>query len=651
MAELDRRRMMMMMGRAAAVSLGAGGVGWAQSQSQSQSGPAAAAPTAAPSTDPRHLAAVYDYVVVGSGAGGGPVAVRLAEHGYRVLLLEAGPPDVPQDVYSVPAFHLLASSHPQMSWDFYVRHYTRTEQHGSRWQAGLGGMLYPRAAAVGGCTAHHAMLMTAPENDDWTYLQKVTGDPSYNPMVMAQHLATVRSWLPIEFVPPSLLLRDRTLARYVAADALDAGLPVPLPGRELDLNRLTLPHLQPDPNDPATVEQRRNGFFLIPQSTSNGTRRGTRELLLEALPRLAGRLTIQCDALAQRIILEKSGKGTVRATGVVFRYGRHQYRASPLYAPARATYSVHARREVILAGGAFNSPQLLMLSGIGEPAELKRHGLPLHVNLPAVGTNLQDRYEMSVVTKFQQPLDIAADARFGQPGDPELARWQQNRTASVYRSNGILVGSKITLPGADYPEVFIFGAPSRFAGYEPGFAAKGLVHNYFTWAVLKGWSRNRSGTVRLRSADPSDVPDINFRYFDDARGGAYDLAGVRAGLAFARSVNRKAAGLAWLDQNPGAEEFPGTDYPDDTAALDERIRREAWGHHASCSNPMGAADHRSTSVVDPRFRVHGVDGLRVVDASVFPRIPGLFIVMAIYVLAEKAAADIIADAEHERTIQ
>ena len=361
---------------------------------------------------------------------------------------------------------------------------------------------------------------------------------------------------------------------------------------------------------------------------------------------------MQPDALVEQVVLSP-GTGGLRASGVVFRYGRHLYRASPRYRPDTLwlRYHVGVAREVVLAGGAFNSPQLLMLSGIGPADQLRRHGLPVHIDLSTVGTTLQDRYELSVVSRFPHRFDITRGLTFGAPGDPGVAAWRADPLSSVYRSNGIVVGAKLPAPDGDHPDVFVFGSPSRFEGYAPGFAAKALTDpRYFTWAVLKGWSHNRVGTVRLRSADPADPPEVNFRYFDDGAGGSAgadaDLDGVLRGLAFARAVDRRAAGLAWFDQARATEVFPGPGLADFGDPLREFVRREAWGHHASCSNPMGRpGDGRS--VVDGHLLVHGTTNLRVVDASVFARIPGLFPVLAIHALAEKAAADIVAHARGE----
>src|SRR5439155_710016 len=130
-------------------------------------------------------------------------------------------------------------------------------------------------------------------------------------------------------------------------------------------------------------------------------------------------------------ILEPQPGGPPRATGVQLVRRAHLYGADPSATPAgpaelaAARYRVRARREVILAGGAFNSPQLLMLSGIGPAAHLRSMGVTPLVPLPAVGTNLQDRYEVSVVTRYPRPFDLDAGCTFGAPADPCLAGWRQ----------------------------------------------------------------------------------------------------------------------------------------------------------------------------------------------------------------------------------
>ena len=155
--------------------------------------------------------------------------------------------------------------------------------------------------------------------------------------------------------------------------------------------------------------------------------------------------------------------------------------------------------------------------------------------------------------------------------------------------------------------------------------------NYLTWAILKAHTNNRAGVVRLRSADPRDVPDIEFNYFDpgdDPEG--EDLRAIAAGIRFVRRMTAplKEAGLI------AEEEMPGDGCTSDEA-LAQYARDNAWGHHASCSCAIGPRE--GGGVLDSGFAVHGTRGLYVVDASVFPRIPGFFIASAIYMIAEKAA--------------
>jgi choline dehydrogenase-like flavoprotein len=179
----------------------------------------------------------------------------------------------------------------------------------------------------------------------------------------------------------------------------------------------------------------------------------------------------------------------------------------------------------------------------------------------------------------------------------------------------------------------------RFEGYFEGFS--NLIrdhHDALTWAVLKAHTDNRAGRVRLRSSDPRDPPAVDFHYFeegDDSQG--RDLAAVVDGIRF---VRRMTAPL--IEEGIIAEELmPGPAVASD-ADLAQYVRDTAWGHHASCSCPIGAPD--TGGVLDSGFRVHGTHGLRVVDASVFPRIPGFFVVSAVYMIGEKAADAILADA-------
>ncbi len=155
--------------------------------------------------------------------------------------------------------------------------------------------------------------------------------------------------------------------------------------------------------------------------------------------------------------------------------------------------------------------------------------------------------------------------------------------------------------------------------------------------VLKGWTRDRAGSVRLRSADPRDVPDIRMRYFDEGSDGwERDLDGVVDGLEMARTI------VGGIENTKVVRELvPGAEVASREEPR-EFVKREAWGHHA-CGTAKIGTDDDPMAVLDGDLRVRGVEGLRVVDASVFPDIPGFFIASAVYMVSEKASDQIIAE--------
>jgi choline dehydrogenase len=227
--------------------------------------------------------------------------------------------------------------------------------------------------------------------------------------------------------------------------------------------------------------------------------------------------------------------------------------------------------------------------------------------------------------------------RSGEDPDPGFAQWLQG--SGVYTTNGALVAMvRRSRPELTCPDLFVFGLPADFTGYYPGYSAELAQQScIFTWAVLKAHTQNRAGSVLLRSADPQDPPDIRFRYFDEGSdAGGADLDAVVTGIGVARSIMRS------LDDDVECELVPGAEV-DSREELRAFVRNQAWGHHASCTCAIGR-EGAPGAVLDSRFRVQGVRNLRVVDASVFPRIPGFFIVTAIYMAAEKASAAILADA-------
>jgi len=607
----------------------------------------------------------YEYIVVGSGAGGGTLAARLAEHGRSVLVLEAGgdPLDstadrLPED-YQVPAFHPFASENPALRWDFFVRHYGDEERQKKdrKYVAQRGGVLYPRAGTLGGCTAHNAMILVYPNDSDWDYIAELTGDKSWRGASMRRYFERLEDcrhrpvfrwlekltginptrhgfggWLRTErALPPREALHDRAMMDVIEESAFDTNLDLEHPLRRL----LWFLRAKGDPNDARLVRRNAFGIRYIPLTTANHARVGSRERLLEVARRHPGKLRIELDALASRVIFDAAN----RAVGVEYLKGKNLYRAHA--APSAASgerREARASKEVILCGGAFNTPQLLMLSGIGAEGELRRHGIEPRIDLPGVGANLQDRYEVSVTYRMKEDWQFMAGGEF-RKGDRWFGEWEKDR-GGVYASNGgmfaVIKNSRRNLA---VPDLFLLSLLARFEGYFPGYSRLISGHrDYLSWIVLKAHTNNSAGTVRLRSADPRDAPAIDFRYFEEGSEGAEeDLAATVDGIKFVRRV---CADLV-RDGRIAAEELPGDGLQSDEQ-LKEFVRHNAWGHHASCSCPIGPRNRGG--VLGSDFRVHGTRGLRVVDASAFPRIPGYFIVSAVYMIGEKAADAILAGA-------
>ena len=618
----------------------------------------------------------YDYIVVGSGAGGGPVAVRLAEAGYSVLILEAGDDKEPYD-YKVPAFHALSSENDELAWKFFVHHYADPEQEKrdkTNYLPGKG-IFYPRAGTLGGCTAHHALIFIAPHNNDWNHIAELTGDKTWRGGRMRKYFQKLErcgylnrpwyrrvnfgrhgfhGWMPTAIADATLLLRDSVLLRLVMAAAqtcftsnvwYSLGLQHRLKsllesfGDPTGLKRIGVMHRALswlssllDPNSWLNLRDGTEGPVFVPLTAKDGMRAGTREHIRDAVNRMPKNLKVRLNALATRVLLEGN-----RAVGVEFLEGKHLYRADPVahrHKSNSAPKQVYARREVILAGGTFNTPQLLMLSGIGDPKELARHKIRINVALRGVGRNLQDRLEVGVVHKMDNDFAILKHAKL-KPHDREFADWRNGH--GLYTTNGVVLAMiKRSNLGQPDPDLFVFGIPGHFAGYKPRYSEWGRKKNYFTWCILKGHTKNRAGRVQLATDDPRDRPIINLNYFDPTTPDVgEDAHAIAAGIEFVRKITGRTASLMH-------EIAPGP-HVRTRAQLTQFVRDYAWGHHA-CGTCKIGADDDGDAVLDARFKVRDTQGLRVVDASIFPKIPGLFILSAIYMAAEKAADVIIADA-------
>ncbi len=624
----------------------------------------------------------YDYVIVGSGAGGGPLAGNLAKAGQKVLLLEAGS-DYEDYNYQVPAFHALASEDENLRWDYFVRHYANDErQHlDTKFTPERNGVLYPRSGTLGGCTAHNALITVYPHNSDWDQIEQLTGDSSWHSQHMRKYFerlercqylerprlstenaflsALVRlfpflstlfgnpsrhgfdGWLSTNVADPSVVITDGELLKVLLSaveEAFVENLGRPLTSFE-SLNGLF------DPNDWRAQANGMQGLWFTPLATNAGKRNGTREYIRAMQVAFPENLIVKTNALVTRVLFDDEKT----AIGVEYLDSAHLYRADPkagqATTPAKTVHKkeAHVKKEVILSAGAFSSPQLLKLSGVGPREELERFGIQVHVDLPGVGENLQDRYEVGVVSEMNADFPLLKELTFaapqpGQAPDPGFVAWQSGK--GLYTTNGVVIGIiKKSQEARPNPDLYIFGLPSSFQGYFPSYS-KELERNknYFTWAILKAHTRNTAGRVTLRSSDPCDMPEINFHYFSEGNDTAEeDLESVADGVEFVRRMMRHA------DLVTKREVIPGEGVST-REQIKEFIKNQAWSHHASCTCKMGTKDD-VLAVVDSKFRVRGTKNLRVVDASVFPSIPGFFIVTAIYMISEKASDVILADAE------
>ncbi|EXJ56349.1 choline dehydrogenase [Cladophialophora psammophila CBS 110553] len=636
-------------------------------------------------TDP----AAYDYVVVGSGPGGGPLASRLAIAGYKVLLIEAGDDQGDAIWQQVPALQLQATEYTPQKWDYFVNHYqdlARQEQDSKMvWKTPAGdeyvgnsppagstplGIWYPRTGTLGGCSAHNAMISIYPHESDWNNIASITGDSSWSAGNMRKYFERLErcrylpnsvvghgfdGWYETSLTELSLAVEDQKLLSLIiaAGTAMGKGLLGMVLSTVAGLGEVLLRDINADvPN-----RDSQEGLYQVPIAVSEVDKKriGARDFILATANAVNAdgsrkyHLDIKLHTLVTKVRFDISGPNP-KAIGVDYLEGKSLYRADPRSGGTAGGTpgSVNANREVIISGGAFNSPQLLKLSGIGPASELSNFGIPVVVDLPGVGTNLQDRYEATIVGDSNTDFAITKDCTFlrTQP-DPCLEQWQNLPGPSLkgtYATNGIAIAvvKKSSVADGD-PDLLVSGAPAFFTGYHPGYANESLKDaHHWAWIVLKAHSRNNAGTITLRSSDPRDTPVINFNYFDtgNTADGAddKDLQATYEGMQLSRKMFQDYIPL----QGTFKEVWPGNSVKTE-AQMKDWIKKEAWGHHASCTCPIGADDDEM-AVLDSNFRVRGVDGLRVVDASVFPKIPGFYIVLPTYMISEKAADAVLEDA-------
>ncbi|PSN73932.1 alcohol oxidase [Corynespora cassiicola Philippines] len=578
-----------------------------------------------------HLLAqdVYDYIVVGSGPGGGPLASNLARANYSVLLIEAGDFATQGDSGDWP---------PQITWDFFVKHYAdekRNMMHNhlvwktseGRYWVGAGnstppaqsqflGVYYPRGATVGGSSMINAMCTWLPADSDWNYIHNLTGDASWS----AENMRKIFQRIEKNHYLPNGTTGHGFNGYFETNMEKPTNVTQPVLGViQAIAQNFSMSTAQTDitammGSDANFLDPQRDwttGIWGLPRHRkADGSRYSSRDYIQDTIS--AGfPLTLRTNSLATKVLFSNASNASVcgtqpRATALQYLAGKSLYRADARYSPSSAkgvSKTATARKEIVLSGGAFNTPQLLMLSGIGPAAHLSSLSIPLLVDSPGVGANLQDNQEMPII------------------GHATLAEGEEDTGEA---SQPIIHATTSFSPDGER-DIFTFQGRFAFRGFWPSNQSNAALpvdppDRVYGISMVKGKPQNTKGYVRLASADPQDVPEINFMLYEE--GAETDLGALKETIAWGRRMYAAAKGVTVQAVEPpctkGVDEQGGCGSEDE-----EWIVGQTFGHHPTSTAAIGK-DGDSAAVLDGRFRVRGVKGLRVVDASVFPKIPGVF---------------------------
>ena len=525
-----------------------------------------------------------DYIVVGAGSAGCVVAARLSETGAKVILLEAGPKDRLMWIH-IPAGVLKLLYHPVVNWNY------GTE--GTEGSAGRS-IAWPRGKTLGGSSSINGMLYVRgnpADFDGWAQMgcrgwsfenvlpyfkqseHYVSGDGPYRGKGGPLQVEDYRTILPLTH-------------RFIEA-AQQAGYPF-----SKDLNGKM---------------QEGVGYS---QMTRKGKWRGStaQTFLKEAEGR--PNLRVETEALASRLLLE--GK---RCVGVAFRQ-RGQER------------ELRAGREVILCGGAINSPHLLQISGIGPAEHLQSIGVPVRHDLRGVGGNLQDHYVARISHRVKGTISINEMARGLRLAGEVVRFYLQGRGALTFGVTTAQVFAR-SRPELASPDLQLLFTPASYDASKFGeLERKGGM----TVAVCPVRPDSR-GTIMARSPDPADRAIITPNYLSDPNDGRVLLAGMR--------MTRDIFNAPAIAQHSAVETLPGADVRSDDAMLDYARRFGTTIFHPVGTCRMGDGP---AAVVDSRLRVHGIGGLRVIDASVMPTLTTGNTNAPTIMIGEKGAAMIREDA-------
>ncbi len=504
----------------------------------------------------------FDYIIVGAGSAGCVLANRLsADPGTSVLLLEAGGRDWHPFIH-MPAGLAKLVNIKSLNWNYTTEPEPQLNNRRLYW---------PRGKVLGGSSSINAMCYCRGHRADYDRWQAL-GNEGWGFDDMLTHFkateANARPDIDAEYhgTNGDLSVEDLRYHNPLTDTFLQACEETGLP-RTDDFNG---PH--------------QRGFGLYQVTQKNGARHSSAAAFLKpAMDR--PNLTVWTHAMAEKILLEDSGTGP-RAAGVHLKH-----RGKPVLA--------RANKEVILAGGALNSPQLLMLSGIGEANELEKHGITPCVNLPGVGKNLQDHLDVCLVQGCTQPItyDTINDLKVGL--QYYLLGHQGPGASNVAEAGGFW---QTELAEDDRPDVQFHFVPAILDDH----GRNRIKGSGYTLHMCFLRPRSR-GHLSLASANPATPVRIHANYLSDP----FDLAVMKAGFKLQRHIFSAPAFAPFRD----TEIFPGESAQSD-ADIEAFIRQKAETiYHPVGTCKMGQDD---MAVVDAQLRVHGVSGLRVADASIMP---------------------------------